>query len=86
MSLAITKKHVREKEADEERLGFNYFTDHMFVMDYIERAGTTAHRPLRPASRAVMVLHYGREVFRGLGVPCRRRPRAPVPPERYAAP
>jgi len=73
MSLAITKKltSAKKEKPDEERLGFgNYFTDHMFIMDYIEGKGWHDARivPYAPLSLepSAMVLHYGQEVFEGL--------------------
>ena len=56
---------------DESKLGFGqYFTDHMFVMDYVEGEGWKDARivpfgyiSLHPAST---VLHYGAEIFEGL--------------------
>ena len=57
--------------ADESKLGFgNFFTDHMFVMNYTEGKGWYDGRivPYGPVSLdpASMVLHYGQEVFEGM--------------------
>ncbi|MBQ3005590.1 MAG: aminotransferase class IV, partial [Clostridia bacterium] len=64
-------KEKRQKPADQSKLGFgNYYTDHMFIMNYDEGQGW--HDPrivpyqniaLDPAA---MCLHYGQEVFEGL--------------------
>lgn len=60
-----------KQKPDQNNLGFgNYFTDHMFIMDYIEEKGWHNPRiiPYGPLSLdpAAMVLHYGQEVFEGL--------------------
>ena len=64
-------QHPKQKPTDQTRLGFgNYYTDHMFLMNY--DAGQGWHDPrivpygpieLDPAA---MCLHYGQEVFEGL--------------------
>ncbi len=64
-------KEKKQKPADQSKLGFgNYYTDHMFIMNYDEGQGW--HDPrivpyqniaLDPAA---MCLHYGQEVFEGL--------------------
>ncbi|MBQ8210106.1 MAG: branched-chain amino acid aminotransferase [Clostridia bacterium] len=56
---------------DESKLGFgNYYTDHMFVMNYDEGQGWHDARivPYGPVELdpAAMCLHYGQEVFEGL--------------------
>lgn len=54
-----------------DSLGFgNYFTDHMFLMDYCPEKGwydarIVPHGPIG-LDPAAMVLHYGQEVFEGL--------------------
>ena len=53
------------------KLGFgNYFTDHMFILDYIEGKGWHDPRiiPYQPISLdpAAKVFHYGQSVFEGL--------------------
>ena len=63
--------HPKQKPTDSSKLGFgNYYTDHMFLMNY--DAGQGWHDPrivpygpleLDPAA---MCLHYGQEVFEGL--------------------
>ena len=64
-------KHPKAKPADQSRLGFGqYFTDHMFLMDYDKGQGWHDARivPYAPLSidPAAMILHYGQEVFEGL--------------------
>lgn len=64
-------KHPKTKPADQNRLGFGqYFTDHMFLMDYDKGQGWHDARivPYAPLSidPAAMILHYGQEVFEGL--------------------
>lgn len=65
----LTKNKKQKKPADQ--LGFGHvFTDHMFVMDYIEGQGwvnptITAYAPIE-LSPAAMVFHYGQAVFEGL--------------------
>src|SRR5512138_2235123 len=56
----------REKPADESKLGFGQvFSDHMFVMEYLQGHGWRDHR-IEPYGSflldpAAMVLHYGQE-------------------------
>lgn len=60
-----------KEKPDQSKLGFgNYFTDHMFIMDYYSDQGWVDPRivpyapiPLDPSS---MVFHYAQEVFEGL--------------------
>lgn len=64
-------KTLKEKPADETKLGFGHiFTDHMFIMNYDTGEGWHDARivpyqnlSLSPAS---MCLHYGQEIFEGL--------------------
>ncbi len=64
-------KNPKVKPQDESKLGFgNYYTDHMFIMNYDEGQGWHDARivpygniELDPAA---MCLHYGQEVFEGL--------------------
>lgn len=61
----------KAKPADESRLGFGqYYTDHMFLMDYKEGEGWHNPRivPYGPIALdpAAMCLHYGQEVFEGM--------------------
>ncbi len=71
MDIRIERTANPKQKPAMETLGFGqYFTDHMFVMEYLE--GTGWHNPsivpyaplaLDPAA---MVLHYGQAVFEGL--------------------
>ncbi len=71
MEIKITKNTAKKPELKEDELGFGqYFTDHMFVMDYELSRGWYNPRivpfakiSLHPAST---VLHYGAEIFEGL--------------------
>jgi len=71
--MQITRNQHPKSKPDQDSLGFGqYFTDHMFLMDYEKGKGWQNPRivpyaplPLDPAS---MVLHYGQEVFEGLKV------------------
>ncbi len=62
---------LKEKPVDESKLGFgNYFTDHMFLMNYEEGSGWQDPRVV-PYSElrldpAALSLHYGQEIFEGL--------------------
>ena len=59
-----------KEKPNQDNLGFgNYFTDHMFMMDYTEGTGWhDARRSIRTNSMdpATMVLHYAQETFEGL--------------------
>lgn len=64
-------KNPKVKPSDESKLGFgNYYTDHMFIMNYDEGQGWHDARivPYGPVELdpAAMCLHYGQEVFEGL--------------------
>lgn len=64
-------KNPKEKPQDQSKLGFgNYYTDHMFLMNYDEGQGWHDPRivPYGPLALdpAAMCLHYGQEVFEGL--------------------
>lgn len=71
MEIKITKTTAPKQKPDQTKLGFgNYYTDHMFIMNYDE--GQDWHDPrivpyapfeIDPAS---MVLHYAQEIFEGL--------------------
>ena len=72
MEIKITKTtNPKQKPADESKLGFgNYFTDHMFIMNYDEGEGwhdarIVPYGPI-PLDPAAMCLHYGQEVFEGM--------------------
>ncbi len=64
-------KNPKSRPTDESKLGFgNYYTDHMFIMNYDEGQGWHDARivPYGPVELdpAAMCLHYGQEVFEGL--------------------
>ncbi len=64
-------KTLKAKPTDASKLGFgNYFTDHMFMMNYDKGQGWHDARivPYGPLSLdpAAMCLHYGQEVFEGM--------------------
>ncbi len=71
MEIKITKTTTPKEKPDPSILGFGqYFTDHMFLMDYSSEEGwhdarivPFANLSLHPASTA---LHYGAEIFEGL--------------------
>jgi branched-chain amino acid aminotransferase len=70
ISIELTK-NPKQKPADQSKLGFgNYFTDHMFLMNYDRENGWHNARiiPYAPIELdpAAMCLHYGQEVFEGL--------------------
>lgn len=72
MEIKITKTSApKSKPTDQSKLGFgNYYTDHMFLMNYDEGEGWHDARivPYAPIALdpAAMCLHYGQEVFEGL--------------------
>ena len=71
MEIKINRSPIHGVLPEAEKLGFgNYFTDHMFLMDYSEDKGWHDARivPYGPLtlSPASSVLHYGTEVFEGL--------------------
>ena len=71
MEIKITHSPVHGILPEPEKLGFgNYFTDHMFLMDYSAGKGWHDARivPYGPISLspAASVLHYGTEVFEGM--------------------
>lgn len=60
-----------KSKPDPDKLGFGqYFTDHMFVMDYLKGEGWFNPRivPYEPISLdpSAMIFHYGQSVFEGL--------------------
>lgn len=69
--LKVTKTTIPRAKPDQNNLGFgNYFTDHMFLIDYTEGKGW--HDPrivpygtlnLEPSA---MVFHYGQAIFEGM--------------------
>ena len=71
LDIKIQKTTTPKAKPDENRLGFgNYYTDHMFVMDYTEGQGWHSARiePYHALSLdpAAMVFHYAQESFEGL--------------------
>lgn len=71
MKLRIEKSTTLKQKPDMSNLGFgNYYTDHMFVMDYEVGQGWYDPRivPYAPIlmDPASMVLHYGQSTFEGL--------------------
>lgn len=71
MNISITKTTTPKQKPDQNDLGFGqYFTDHMFVMDYTEGKGWHDARiePYAPLQLdpSAMVLHYGQAIFEGL--------------------
>ncbi|KNY26718.1 branched-chain amino acid aminotransferase [Pseudobacteroides cellulosolvens] len=69
--IKIEKTNSPKTKPDQSNLGFgNYFTDHMFIMDYTEGKGWHDPRivPYAPLEMdpATMVLHYGQAIFEGL--------------------
>lgn len=72
MEISITKTTApKQKPTDQSKLGFgNYYTDHMFIMNYDEGEGwhnprIVPYAPI-PLDPAAMCLHYGQEVFEGM--------------------
>ncbi len=71
MNISITKTNAPKVKPESSVLGFGqYFTDHMFIMDYSKEKGWYDARivpfgpiALHPAST---VLHYGSEIFEGM--------------------
>ena len=71
MNITVKLTDSPKQKPDSSVLGFGkYFTDHMFIMDYVEGEGWKDARivpfsniSLHPAST---VLHYGSEIFEGL--------------------
>ncbi len=71
MDIKIVKNTSPKPKPDQSNLGFgNYFTDHMFIMDYTDGKGWHDPRivPYAPLELdpATMVLHYGQAIFEGL--------------------
>lgn len=69
--ISIQKTQNPKNKPDQNNLGFGqYFTDHMFIMDYTEGKGWHDPRivPYAPLEMdpATMVLHYGQAIFEGL--------------------
>ena len=71
MEIKIERAKTLKTKPDQNHLGFGqYFTDHMFMMDYTEGVGWHDARivPYAPIAMdpATMVLHYAQETFEGL--------------------
>lgn len=71
MDIKITKNPNPKEKPDQHNLGFgDYFTDHMFMMDYKKGKGWYDARivPYGPITMdpSAMVLHYAVEVFEGM--------------------
>jgi len=71
MNISITKTTNPKQKPVQNDLGFGqYFTDHMFIMDYTEGKGWHDPRivPYAPLELdpSCMVLHYGQAIFEGL--------------------
>lgn len=69
--ITIEQSQSPKTKPDQNNLGFgNYFTDHMFIMDYTEGVGWHDPRiiPYQPLMMdpATMVFHYGQAIFEGL--------------------
>ena len=70
IKIELSEVH-KQKPTDESKLGFgNYYTDHMFLMNYDEGEGwhnprIVPYAPI-PLDPAAMCLHYGQEVFEGM--------------------
>ena len=71
MEVRIERRPELKEKPDQNNLGFgNYFTDHMFLMDWTSEKGwhdarIVPYGPL-PTDPATMVLHYAQETFEGL--------------------
>ncbi|MEG1719443.1 MAG: branched-chain amino acid aminotransferase [Clostridia bacterium] len=71
LNIKIEKTKTPREKPDQSNLGFgNYFSDHMFIMDYTEGKGWHDARIVPYQSLvldpAATVLHYSQEVFEGL--------------------
>lgn len=69
--ISILKNENPKQKPDQNNLGFGqYFTDHMFILDYTKGKGWHDARivPYGPLSLdpSTMVLHYGQAIFEGL--------------------
>lgn len=69
--IKVTLTTQKKEKPAADKLGFgNYFTDHMFVMDYYADKGWVDPRIVPFAnlslSPAAVVLHYGQEIFEGM--------------------
>ncbi|MFA5881903.1 MAG: branched chain amino acid aminotransferase, partial [Eubacteriales bacterium] len=67
----ITLTRTPKQKPQDDKLGFGqFFTDHMFIMDYEDGKGWCSPRiepygpfPIEPST---MVLHYGQAIFEGI--------------------
>ncbi len=71
LNIKIEPAARRKEKPDWNKLGFgNYFTDHMFIMDYSDTIGWYDPRIIPfsdlSLSPAAMVFHYAQEMFEGL--------------------
>ncbi|HHW23594.1 MAG TPA: branched-chain amino acid aminotransferase [Clostridiaceae bacterium] len=71
MEIKVEMTRNPKAKPDPDKLGFgNYFSDHMFIMDYTEGKGWHDPRivPYGPISYepSIMVFHYGQSIFEGL--------------------
>ena len=71
LNIRIERTQTPKTKPDYKKLGFgNYFTDHMFLMDYSTEKGWHDARivPYAPLSLdpSAMVFHYAQELFEGL--------------------
>ena len=71
MEIKVERTTSKKEKPDSEKLGFGqFFTDHMFILDYKEGKGWHDPRiiPYQPISLdpAAKVFHYGQTVFEGL--------------------
>jgi len=71
LKITYQETSTKKEKPDQSKLGFgNYFTDHMFVMNYDEGKGWNNARiiPYQPLvlEPSAMVFHYAQEMFEGL--------------------
>ncbi|MBZ4647478.1 MAG: branched-chain amino acid aminotransferase, group [Clostridia bacterium] len=71
LQIRIEKTKTPKQKPDQNKLGFGqYFTDHMFIMDYTAGKGWHDPRivPYAPLQLdpATMMLHYGQAIFEGM--------------------
>lgn len=71
LTIKVTLNEAKKEKPAANQLEFGrFFTDHMFIADYIEGQGWVDHRivPYEPLSinPAAMIFHYGQTVFEGL--------------------
>ncbi len=70
-NITISKTTSKKEKPDQTQLGFGqYFTDHMFILDYTEGKGWHDPRivPYQPITLepSAMIFHYGQTVFEGM--------------------